>query len=72
MENTDKLVAQLKQEELQVNEWIKVDEAQLNAGNISVTDFLIGLKKQLEVKNDIAQAIINQQLLQNEFNYRNQ
>ena len=72
MENTDKLVEQLRKEELQVNEWIKVDEAQLNAGNISVTDFLIGLKKQLEVKNDIAQAIINQQLLQNEFNYRNQ
>ncbi|HWY97926.1 MAG TPA: TolC family protein, partial [Bacteroidia bacterium] len=66
-----KLIVQLQQEEDQVKEWMKVDEAQLAVGNISITDFLIGLKKQLEVKNDMAQAIINQQLSQNEFNYWN-
>jgi len=67
-----KLIEQLKNEEGQVTEWMKINKAQLAVGNISVTDFLIGLKKELEVKNDMAQAIINQQLLQNEFNYWNQ
>jgi outer membrane protein TolC len=71
IQDGSKLIVQLQQEEDQVKEWMKVDEAQLAVGNISITDFLIGLKKQLEVKNDMAQAIINQQLLQNEFNYWN-
>jgi len=71
IQDAGKLIIQLQQEEDQIKEWMKVDEAQLNVGNISITDFLIGLKKELEVKNDMAQAIINQQLLQNEFNYWN-
>ena len=71
IQDAGKLIAQLKEEEAQVQQWMKVDEAQLAVGNISITDLLIGLKKDLEVKNEMAQAVINQQLLQNEFNYWN-
>jgi len=65
------LVIQLHDEQKQVEHWINVNEEELNVGNISITDFLLGLKKNLEVKNDLSQALINQQLLQNEFNYWN-
>ncbi len=66
-----KLIIQLQQEEQEVKHWIDIDQAELAAGNIPVTDFLLSLKKNLEVKNDMNEALINQQSLQNEFNYRN-
>jgi outer membrane protein TolC len=66
-----KLIVQLQQEEQEVKHWIDIDQAELAAGNIPVTDFLLSLKKNLEVKNDLNEALINQQSLQNEFNYRN-
>ncbi len=66
-----KLIIQLQQEEQEVKHWIDIDQAELAAGNIPVTDFLLSLKKNLEVKNDLNEALINQQSLQNEFNYRN-
>lgn len=71
IEDAARLVVQLKQEQQQVREWMNVNKAQLAVGNISITDFLIGLKKDLDVKNELTQALINQQLLQNEFNYWN-
>lgn len=72
IEDDKELVIELKQEEQQISNWRKVNEAQLAAGNISITDFLIGIRKELEVKSNIIQAMINQQQLQNEFNYWNQ
>jgi hypothetical protein len=66
------LVLQLKKEEEQVDKWEKVNEAQLAVANISITDFLLSIHKKLEIKNDLAQAMINIQQLQNEFNYWNQ
>ncbi len=71
IEDMAKLIIQIRKEEEQVNKWKKVNEVQLEAGNISVTDFLLSIRKELEVKNNIAQAMINQQQLQNEFNYWN-
>jgi outer membrane protein TolC len=71
IEDGDKLLAQMRLEEKDVNNWIKISAAELAVGNISVTDFLLSIKKDLEVKNDLTQALINQQLLQNEFNYWN-
>jgi outer membrane protein TolC len=71
IEDGDKLLVQMRLEEKDVNNWIKISEQELAVGNISVTDFLLAIKKDLEVKNDLTQALINQQLLQNEFNYWN-
>jgi outer membrane protein TolC len=71
MQQAAMLVTGLKNEEEQVQAWMKVNKAQIAVGNISITDFLLGLKKELEVNNDLTQALINQQLLQNEFNYWN-
>lgn len=65
------LVLQLQQEQKQVQQWMKVDEAEMSVGNISVTDFLLSLKKNLEVNSELDETLINQQLLQNEFNYWN-
>lgn len=65
------LIIQMRNEEQQISKWRKVNEVQLAAGNISVTDFLASIRKELEIKNNISQAMINQQLLQNEFNYWN-
>lgn len=72
IEGDKHLIYELQQEQQQINNWRKVNEAQLAAGNISITDFLMGIHKELEVKNTIVQAMINQQQLQNEFNYWNQ
>jgi len=72
IEDNRNLLVQLRKEEEQVNNWRKVNEVQLTAGNISITDFLISIRKELDVKNEITQALINQQQLQNEFNYWNQ
>lgn len=71
IEDGGKLIVQLQKEENDVTNWIKISDEELAVGNISVTDFLLSLKKDLEVKNDLNQALINQQLLQNEFNYWN-
>lgn len=71
IEDGNKLVVQLQDVQKQVEHWIKINEAELGVGTISVTDFLLSLKKNIEVKNDLSQALINQQLLQNEFNYWN-
>jgi outer membrane protein TolC len=68
---SEQLVVQLQQEQQQVQHWININKAELEVGNVSITDFLLSLKKALEVKNDLSQALINQQLLQNEFNYWN-
>lgn len=67
----NKLVMQLHEEDGQVQKWIKINEAEMAVGNVSVTDFLLSLKKNLEVKSELNEAQINQQLLQNEFNYWN-
>ncbi len=72
LEDNLNLLIQLHKEEEQINNWRKVNEVQLAAGNISITDFLISTRKELDVKNEITQALINQQQLQNEFNYWNQ
>lgn len=72
IEDNRKLLIQLHQEEEEVSNWRKVNETELAAGNISITDFLISIRKELDVKNEITQALINQQQLQNEFNYWNQ
>lgn len=71
MDEGAKLIVQLHAEEEQTSKWKKANEAELAAGNISITDFLLSIKKELEIKNNISQALINQQLLQNEFNYWN-
>jgi outer membrane protein TolC len=71
IESTNKLIIQLQNEGEQVSKWEKVNEAQLSVGNISITDFLMSVRKQLEIKNNISQAMINQQQFQNEFNYWN-
>ena len=71
IEDGAKLIVQLQQEAKDVNNWIKVSSAELGVGNISITDFLISLKKGLDVKNDLNEALINQQLSQDEFNYWN-
>lgn len=71
IEEEKSLLIQLQREGEQVSNWEKVNEAQLAAGNISITDFLLSIRKQLDIKNSIAQAMINQQQLQNEFNYWN-
>jgi len=71
IEDVAKLVVQLKMEEEDIAKWGKVNDAQLAAGNISITDFLLSVRKELEIKNNIAQAMINQQQLKNEFNYWN-
>lgn len=67
----NKLVMQLHEEDMQVQKWIKINEAEMGVGNVTVTDFLLSLKKNLEVKSELNEALINQQLLQNEFNYWN-
>lgn len=69
IEGSRTLVIQLQQEAQEVDHWIKIDEAEMAVGNIPVTDFLLSMKKNLEVKNDLNRALINQQSLQNEFNY---
>jgi outer membrane protein TolC len=71
IEDENKLVMQLEDVDKQVQKWININESELNVGNISVTDFLLSIKKELEVRNDISQATTSQQLLQNEFNYWN-
>jgi len=71
IEDAAGLINQLRKEEEQVSNWKKVNEAQLAVANISITDFLLSIRKELEVKNTIAQAMINKQQLQNEFNYWN-
>ncbi len=71
IEDESKYIMQLQQEAKQVNDWTKINAEELAVGNISVTDFLLSLKKSLDVKNDMNVATINQQLLQNEFNYWN-
>jgi outer membrane protein TolC len=65
------LIVQLQTEQQQVQKWISINQEELAVGNISVTDFLLSLKKNIDVQNDLNQARINQQLLQNEFNYWN-
>lgn len=71
IEDEGNLIIQMRKEEEQTNKWRKVNEIQLSAGNISITDFLAAIHKELEIRNSISQAMINQQLLQNEFNYWN-
>ena len=71
IEDENSLIIQLKDEQKQVDHWISVNKAELSVGNISVTDFLLSLKKNLEVKEALNEALINQQLSQNEFNYWN-
>jgi len=65
------LIVQMRKEEEQINKWKQVNQVQLQVGNISITDFLVSVHKELEIKNNMSQAMINQQLLQNEFNYWN-
>src|SRR6185312_5062417 len=55
IEDNRNLLVQLRKEEEQVNNWRKVNEVQLTAGNISITDFLISIRKELDVKNEITQ-----------------
>jgi outer membrane protein TolC len=71
IEGERKLVLQLQDELQQAEKWMRIDEDELGVGNISVTDFLMSVKKVLDVKNDLSEARITQQLLQNEFNYWN-
>ncbi len=71
IEDASKIIIQLNKEEEQVENWKKVNETLLETANISVTDFLLSVKKELEIKNSIVGAMINQQQLQNEFNFWN-
>ncbi len=71
IEDVRQLLIQLREEEQQIRHWIEIDQSELAAGNIPVTDFLMSLKKNLEVKNAINETLIKQQSLQNEFNYWN-
>jgi outer membrane protein TolC len=71
IDDASKIIIQLRKEEEQVDNWKKVNQTLLETANISITDFLLSIKKELEVKNNIVQAMINQQQLQNEFNYWN-
>ena len=56
--STDQLLVQLKGEAKEVNLWMKGNIInELEAGTVSINNFLLALKKDLEVKTDIIQAL---------------
>jgi hypothetical protein len=65
------LLSQLKGEAEEARLWMKVSVTELETGNVSISDFILALKKDLEVKTDIVQTQIGKQSLINEYNFWN-
>src|ERR1035437_5678077 len=64
-ETSDQLKVQLKS----ANELIGLAKAQLNVGNMQITDFINALKNSLKINRDLNQSQINVLQIVNELNY---
>jgi outer membrane protein TolC len=72
LEQTRKLIPQLKKQLDMSGELIKQDKILLNRGGISITDYLIAVKNYISVQKDLNQYAVKSLEIINEINYLNQ
>ncbi len=65
----DILLQRLKDEEVDMESLLEMNKRQLNTGSISITDYIVNLRKYIDMQNKIKTAQVKSYTLINEYNY---